>query len=54
MTGANSLLSSTKLADSGGRSCSSRAGFLLGRSWRSECRLRFLSILSEGIFFMLR
>lgn len=49
ITGANSLWSSTVLADSGGRSCSSRAGFLLGRSWRSEARLRFLSILSDGI-----
>lgn len=50
MTGANSLWSSTVLADSGGRSCSSRAGFLLGRSWRSDARLRFLSILSDGMF----
>lgn len=47
ITGASSLLSSTTLAARVGSVC--RAVFLEGRSWRSEARLRFLSILSEGI-----
>jgi hypothetical protein len=47
ITGASSLLSSTTLAARVGRLC--KAVFLVGRSWRSDARLRFLSILSDGI-----
>ena len=49
ITGANSLSSLTTLAARGGRSWNSRAGFLLGRSWPFEARLRFFSTLSEGM-----